>query len=401
MNRDISRPSTDTTPRSAVHDARWNAVVTRDASADTSFVYGVRTTGVYCRPGSASRLPRAENVVFFDDAAQAEAAGYRPSKRTTPDRRELAAAHAAAVAAACRLIAEAEPLPSLTELAAEAGMSPWHFHRVFKAVAGVTPKAYANAHRAGKVRSKLADSGRITDALYDAGFNSNSRFYEASNALLGMTPTNYRKGGANLKIHFAVGQCFLGAILVAQSPRGVCAILLGEDPDRLVQSLQDQFHCATLIGGDANFERLMAQVVGFVEAPKLGLNLPLDLQGTAFQQRVWQALRQIPPGSAASYAEIAQRIGAPTASRAVALACAANPLAVAIPCHRVVRSDGALSGYRWGVERKRALLTRERDSVVHSPADLTCASNGLPAEAGPAQPDCPANAGNSSVLEKP
>jgi len=401
MNRDISRPSTDTTPRSAVHDARWNAVVTRDASADTSFVYAVRTTGVYCRPGSASRLPRAENVVFFDDAAQAEAAGYRPSKRTTPDRRELAAAHAAAVAAACRLIAEAEPLPSLTELAAEAGMSPWHFHRVFKAVAGVTPKAYANAHRAGVVRSKLADSGRITDAVYEAGFNSNSRFYEASSGLLGMTPTDYRKGGANLKIHFAVGQCFLGAILVAQSPRGVCAILLGEDPDRLVQSLQDQFHCATLIGGDANFERLMAQVVGFVEAPKLGLNLPLDLQGTAFQQRVWQALRQIPPGSTASYAEIAQRIGAPTASRAVALACAANSLAVAIPCHRVVRSDGALSGYRWGVERKRALLTRERDSVVHSPADFTCASNGLPAEAGPTQPDCPANAGNSSVLEKP
>lgn len=401
MSFDISLLSTDPPADGATHDARWKAVVTRDARADTSFVYGVRTTGVYCRPGSGSRLPRAENVVFFDDAAQAEAAGYRPSKRIAADRRGLAEAHAAAVAAACRMIAEAELLPTLAELAAVAGMSPWHFHRVFKAVAGVTPKAYANAHRAGKVRSKLADSGRITDAVYEAGFNSNSRFYEASSGLLGMTPTDYRRGGVNLEIHFAVGQCFLGAILVAQSPRGVCAILLGEDPDRLVQSLQDQFHCATLIGGDANFERLMAQVVGFVEAPKLGLNLPLDLQGTAFQQRVWQALRQIPPGSTASYAEIAQRIGAPTASRAVALACAANSLAVAIPCHRVVRSDGALSGYRWGVERKRALLTRESEEGAQALNHLTSCPQARPGEAGLPCDVGTANAGNSSALEKP
>jgi AraC family transcriptional regulator of adaptative response/methylated-DNA-[protein]-cysteine methyltransferase len=355
----MSRQPSNQSSESVELDPRWQAVVTRDASADGLFVYGVRTTGVYCRPSSSARLPRPENVVFFASATEAEAAGFRPSKRAAADRTGLAEQHAAVVAAACRLIAEAEWLPTLVELAAHAGMSPWHFHRVFKAVTGLTPKGYANAHRADKVRSKLTDRGRITDALYDAGFNSNSRFYEASAGLLGMSPTDYRKGGAKLEIRFAVGECFLGAILVAQSARGVCAILLGDDPDRLVQDLQDQFHSATLIGGDAEFERLMAEVVGFIETPKLGLNLPLDLQGTAFQQRVWQALAQIPPGTTASYAQIAQRIGAPTASRAVALACGANRIAVAIPCHRVVRSDGALSGYRWGVERKRALLDRE------------------------------------------
>ncbi|SES64342.1 bifunctional DNA-binding transcriptional regulator/O6-methylguanine-DNA methyltransferase Ada [Pseudomonas graminis] len=355
----MSRQPSNQSSESVELDPRWNAVVSRDASADGLFVYGVRTTGVYCRPGSSARLPRPENVVFFHTAAEAEAAGFRPSKRAAAERTGLAEQHAAVVAGACRLIAEAEWLPTLAELAAHASMSPWHFHRVFKAVTGLTPKGYANAHRADKVRSKLTGSGRITDALYDAGFNSNSRFYEASAGLLGMRPTDYRKGGVALEIRFAVGECFLGAILVAQSARGVCAILLGDDPNRLVQDLQDQFHSATLIGGDADFEQLMAEVVGFIEAPKLGLNLPLDLQGTAFQQRVWQALAQIPPGTTASYAQIAQRIGAPTASRAVALACAANHIAVAIPCHRVVRSDGALSGYRWGVERKRALLDRE------------------------------------------
>ena len=355
----MSRQPTEPTCQDLELDPRWNAVLSRDAGADGEFVYGVRTTGVYCRPSSSARLPRPENVVFFANAAEAEAAGYRPSKRAAADRTGLAEQHAAVVAGACRLIIEAEGLPTLAELAAHAGMSPWHLHRVFKAVTGVTPKGYANAHRADKVRSKLTDSGRITDALYDAGFNSNSRFYEASTGLLGMSPTDYRKGGATLEIRFAVGECFLGSILVAQSTRGVCAILLGDDPNRLVEDLQDQFHSATLIGGDADFERLMAEVVGFIEAPKLGLNLPLDLQGTAFQQRVWQALAQIPPGTTASYAQIAQRIGLPSASRAVALACAANHIAVAIPCHRVVRSDGALSGYRWGVERKRALLIRE------------------------------------------
>ncbi|MGY5332600.1 bifunctional DNA-binding transcriptional regulator/O6-methylguanine-DNA methyltransferase Ada [Pseudomonas protegens] len=340
-------------------DPRWQAVLKRDASADASFVYAVRTTGVYCRPSSLSRLPKAENVEFFDSAEQAEAAGYRPSKRLASDQTQVAAHHATLVALACRQIEGADTPPSLGQLAQQAGMSSYHFHRVFKAATGLTPRAYANAQRSRKVRSHLERGQSVTEALYDAGFNSNSRFYEAADQLLGMTPSDYRAGGPNTDIRFALGQCSLGAILVAQSARGVCAILLGDEPGPLLEQLQDKFPRANLIGADRNFERLVAQVVGFIEAPAIGLDLPLDMQGTVFQERVWQALRSIPLGSTASYAEIAQRIGAPKSMRAVAQACAANSLAVAIPCHRVVRSDGSLSGYRWGVERKRQLLERE------------------------------------------
>ena len=340
-------------------DPRWAAILARDPKADALFVYGVKTTGVYCRPSSASRLPRPQNIEFFDTPAQAEAAGYRASKRAASDRTQVAAHHAQLVANACRHIEQAESPPSLEVLAAQAGLSPFHFHRVFKAVTGLTPKGYASAHRSRKVRVGLKDQHSVTDALYDAGFNSNSRFYESANQLLGMKPSDYRAGGANNKILFAVGQCSLGAILVAQSVRGVCAILLGDDPDKLVRELQDQFPKASLVGADHSFEQLVAQVVGFIEAPALGLDLPLDLRGTAFQERVWQALRDIPLGSTVSYGQIAERIGAPKAFRAVAQACGANCLAVAIPCHRVVRSDGDLSGYRWGVERKRQLLARE------------------------------------------
>lgn len=238
-------------------------------------------------------------------------------------------------------------------------MSPYHFHRVFKSVTGLTPKSYAVAHRARRAREKLAGGSTVTEAVFDAGFNSSGRFYESANQVLGMTPTDFRAGGANTEIRFAIGQCSLGAILVAQSRRGVCAILLGDDPEALLNDLQDRFPRATLIGGDREFEQLVARVVGFVERPELGLDLPLDIRGTAFQQRVWQALRKIPAGATRSYAEIARSIGAPGSVRAVAQACAANALAVAVPCHRVVRSDGSLSGYRWGVERKRALLARE------------------------------------------
>ncbi|MEO6919967.1 MAG: bifunctional DNA-binding transcriptional regulator/O6-methylguanine-DNA methyltransferase Ada [Collimonas sp.] len=351
-------PQQHTAEQSTEHDPRWTAVLSRDSSADKLFVYAVKTTGVYCRPSSPTRLPRPENVEFFDTPAAAEAAGYRASKRAA-DQTTVAAQHAELVAAACRSIETALELPGLELLAADAGLSVYHFHRVFKAVTGLTPKGYADANRAKKVRDHLSRSHSVTEAIYDAGFNSNSRFYEASGKVLGMTPTDYRAGGANTEIRFAIGECSLGAILVAQSNRGVCAILLGDDPNALAHDLQDKFPRAHLIGADHDFEQLVAQVVGFIEAPALGLDLPLDVRGTAFQQRVWQALREIPVGSTASYAEIAARIGSPKAVRAVAQACAANTLAVAIPCHRVIRSDGAGSGYRWGVERKRALLERE------------------------------------------
>jgi AraC family transcriptional regulator of adaptative response/methylated-DNA-[protein]-cysteine methyltransferase len=226
----------------------------------------------------------------------------------------------------------------------------------------VTPKTYAAAQRTARVRDELSRSTSVTQAIYDAGFNSSARFYEASGQVLGMTPGAYRDGGAGSEIRFAVGECSLGSILVARTGKGVCAILIGDDPEPLVRNLQDRFPRATLIGGDAEFEELVAKVVGFVEAPALGLDLPLDVRGTAFQQRVWQVLRAIPAGSTLSYTEVAEKIGAPKAVRAVAQACAANAVAVAIPCHRVVRSDGALSGYRWGIERKRALLDRERSA---------------------------------------
>ncbi|MBP4000708.1 bifunctional DNA-binding transcriptional regulator/O6-methylguanine-DNA methyltransferase Ada [Pseudomonas koreensis] len=348
-----------TTSLNTEDDPRWAAVVARDARADGQFVYAVKTTGIYCRPSSLARLPKPQNVEFFDTAEDAEAAGYRPSKRASKDQTEVAAQHAATVAAACRQIEASDSLPALNDLAETAGLSAFHFHRVFKAATGLTPKGYAAAHRSRRVRQRLADGGSVTDALYDAGFNSNSRFYEAADQVLGMKPGDFRAAGQNNDIRFAVGQCSLGAILVAQSERGICAILLGDDPHQLVCDLQDQFRRANLIGADAEFEQLIARVVGFIEAPAIGLDLPLDVRGTAFQERVWQALREIPVGSTASYADIALRIGSPKAVRAVAQACGANSLAVAIPCHRVVRSDGNLSGYRWGVERKRELLERE------------------------------------------
>ncbi|MFT4179164.1 MAG: bifunctional DNA-binding transcriptional regulator/O6-methylguanine-DNA methyltransferase Ada [Thermomonas sp.] len=271
---------------------------------------------------------------------------------------------AALVAAACRHIETAQQAPTLDALAHEAGLSPHHFHRLFKAVAGVTPKAYAQAHRGKALRDALSKRGaKVTDAAFDAGFNASSRFYDSAEAMLGMKPAQYRDGGADTRIAFAIGQCSLGAILVARSQCGVCAISLGDDADALLRELQDRFPRAELIGGDVAFERLVAQVVGLIEAPQLGLDLPLDIRGTAFQQRVWEALRAIPSGETASYAQIAQRIGSPKSVRAVAHACASNTLAVAIPCHRVVRSDGSVSGYRWGVERKRALLLRETRSL--------------------------------------
>ena len=340
-------------------DPRWAAVTARDTAADGKFFYSVGTTGVYCRPSCAARTPHPENVVFHATAADAERAGFRPCRRCRPDQPPLAERQAALVASLCHLIDRAERIPSLRELAEQAGLSTYHLHRVFKTVTGLTPGDYAAARRGKRVRAGLASGATVTEAIYGAGYNAGSRFYEQANRLLGMTPSRFRSGGAGMAIRFAIGECSLGAILVAASERGVCAILLGDDPEALVRDIQDRFPSAELIGGDASFERLVAQVVGFVEMPKRGLDLPLDVRGTAFQQRVWAALQEIPAGTTASYTEIARRIGAPQAVRAVAGACAANALAVAIPCHRVVRSDGGLAGYRWGVDRKRALLERE------------------------------------------
>lgn len=342
-----------------IDDLRWAAVVAREAEADGKFYYAVKTTGVYCRPSCAARPARPENVDFYLTRGEAEEAGFRPCKRCRPDQPPLVEHYAVKVTQACRIIEESETAPALEELAKRVGMSTYHFHRVFKQITGLTPRQYASAKREKKVRDGLGHGSAVTEAIFEAGYNSNSRFYEKSNKILGMTPSNYRAGGTDTEIRFAIGECSLGAILVAQSDRGICAILLGDDPDKLARDLQDSFPRADLIGGDFDFEQLVAKVVGFIEAPGIGLDLPLDVRGTAFQQRVWQVLRDIPSGQTVSYTEIAERIGSPKSVRAVAQACATNKLAVAIPCHRVVRNDGALAGYRWGVERKRVLLENE------------------------------------------
>ena len=344
-------------------DPRWTRVIARDRTADGVFWYSVATTGIYCRPSCPSRTANPKNVSLHDTLEAARDAGFRPCKRCNPDGLSLDAGYAVIIAKACRLIEQSEEVPSLTALANAVELSPGYFHRLFKARTGLTPKAYAGAHQANRVREKLGRSSTVTEAIYDAGFNSNGRFYEKSTDILGMTPTQYRAGGTAEVVRFAVGQCSLGAILVASSEKGVASILIGDNPDALVRDLQDRFRNARLIGGDSDYKSLVARVVGLIEAPRLGLDLPLDVRGTAFQQRVWQALRDIPAGRTVTYTDIARKIGSPKSVRAVAGACAANNIAVAIPCHRVVRNDGSLSGYRWGVERKRVLIDREASTI--------------------------------------
>src|ERR1700720_4244791 len=313
------------------NDPRWARIVARDRTADGHLWYSVLTTGVYCRPSCPSRIANPKNVLLHDTFEEAKATGFRPCKRCNPDGLSVEAENVAIVARACRLIEESEEEPSLANLAAAVGRSPSYFHRRFKAATGLTPKEYAAAIRASKVREGLTSGNTVTAAIYDAGFNSSGRFYEKSTGMLGMTPSQYRAGGANEEIRFAVGETSLGTILVASSDKGVASILIGDDPNGLVRDLQDRFPKARLVGGDKEYESMVARVVSFVEAPGIGLNLPLDVRGTAFQRRVWQALRAIPVGQSSSYSEIARSIGAPKSVRAVASACAANRIAVAIP----------------------------------------------------------------------
>lgn len=353
-----------TPPKSNLHvdaeDIRWQAVLGRDGGADGRFVYAVRTTGVYCRPSCGARRARRENVEFHRTPAGAERAGFRACRRCKPNEVACDGGHAGAVAAACATIADAGRSQDLKALARAAGMSPSHFHRVFKSTTGLTPKAYGAAHRARQVREALSQSESVTSAIYQAGFNSGGRFYATSTKVLGMKPAAFRAGGAGATIRFAVGECSLGSILVAASEHGVCSIALGNDADALLRELEDRFPHATLLGGDRTFDIVVAKVIEFVQRPAASLGLPLGVQGTAFQHRVWQKLCEIPCGQTWSYSQVAQALGEPKSTRAVAQACAANPLAVAIPCHRVVRTNGALSGYKWGIERKAKLLQAER-----------------------------------------
>ncbi len=344
----------------AQEESRWAAIDRRDRTADGTFVFAVRTTGIYCRPSCPARHALRRNVVFFSSCEAAERAGFRACLRCRPKEATDDKRLADMIAAACRALESDEP-PALEGLAARAGFSRFHFHRLFKAATGVTPKAYAKAHRAGRVRDALAaNASSVTEAIYAAGYNSNSRFYESAPTMLGMRPKSFRDQGRGAEIVYGIGRCSLGKILVARSGKGICALMLGDDAAALEAEIKGRFAKAKSIEGDAEFSDLLAQVIAFVDQPAKNFDLPLDIRGTLFQQKVWAALRAIPPGETASYAEIAKRIGTPAATRAVAQACAANKIAVVIPCHRVVRSDGALSGYRWGPERKRALLDKEQ-----------------------------------------
>lgn len=342
-----------------LRDPRWPRLVARDPEADGSFYYSVETTGVYCRPSCGARTPRPENVRFHATAAEAERAGFRACRRCKPNQPPPAEREAAQVAEMCRFIEQSEPPPRLEALARHVGLSTFHAHRMFKAAVGITPKGYHSALRSKRLRGELHASGSVTAAIYGAGYGSSGRFYSEARDRLGMKPSAFKAGGNAEQIRFALGQCSLGAILVAATPRGVCAISLGAEPEALLHELERQFPGAELIGGDPEFEGWVARAVALVEQPTREHQLPLDIRGTAFQERVWKLLRKIGPGQTVSYAELARRVGSPTAVRAVASACAANRLAVAIPCHRVVRTDGSSSGYRWGLERKRALLERE------------------------------------------
>lgn len=339
--------------------ARWDALRARNRAADGHFYYGVLTTGVYCRPSCGARRARPENIRFYENIDAARKAGLRPCLRCRPDAAPLPDRQSALIARACRTLEQSEPMPTLAALAASAQLSRFHFHRLFKQHLGLTPREYASAVRAQRLRAGLQSADSITGAIVAAGYGSSSRFYERSVQSLGMRPSVYRRGAAGEQIRFAIGDCSLGKLLLAATARGVCAILLGDNPNVLLRDLQQRFGKARLTAGGADFHDWLERATALVEQPARGLKLPLDLRGTAFQHRVWQALCAIPAGSTVSYAEVARRIGRPQGVRAVGQAIAANPIAVAIPCHRVVGGDGSLSGYRWGQSRKRLLLARE------------------------------------------
>ena len=344
-------------------DLRFAAVAARDANADGTFVYSVATTGIYCLPSCGSRAAKRENLAFHDTVADAERSGFRPCKRCCPEKAPLSERRAVQVASLCRVIEAREGAASLDALAAHIGLSTFATHRLFTSVTGLTPKAYGTAYRAKCMEDRLRTEGSVTSAIVAAGYSSSARFYETSSKRLGMTAANYRKGGHNIEIRFAVGVASLGSVLVAATQSGVCAILIGDNPDVLLDDLQRRFANAQFVGADESFEQVVAHVVALVEEPHQAIQLPLDIRGTAFQQRVWQALTRIPAGQTMTYLQIAKAIGAPNACRAVAQACGANPLAVAIPCHRVVRTNGDLSGYRWGIDRKQMLIDREQDML--------------------------------------
>ncbi len=347
--------------KTCINDPRWQAVLQRDSAADGLFVYAIRTTGIYCRPTCPSRRPKPEHTQIFDTSQQAEKAGFRACLRCHPQQAEtLQQQQTRIIENACRLIRDSETIPDLSRLAAASGFSISHFHKLFKQITGITPKNYAQSLRLQKLENALNKGDiSVTEAIYQASYNESSNFYAAKNKPFGMTASAYKKGGMNIMLHYAIAPCSLGQVLVAATDKGISAILLGDNPELLRNELEQRFPKAKIQPADAAFSVTLDHCIAFIEQPQNHFTLPLDIHGTVFQQKIWQILRRIPPGQTVSYAELARLAGMPRAARAVAGACAANPLAVIVPCHRVVRNDGGLSGYRWGVERKRQLLDKE------------------------------------------
>ncbi len=354
--------ATKTPERYATPELRWQAFVERDREADGHFIIGVHSTGIFCRPGCPARTPRRENVRFYDSVVDAMRAGLRPCKRCKPQGTSLTEHHIAVVAAACETIETRDEAPVLADLAHDAGMSQWHFHRVFKSVTSLTPGQYVRAHRATRVRQELESAQSVTRAMYDAGFQSPGAFYATTRNAIGMAPTSFRNKGQGERIQVAVRPTSIGYLLIAATDRGICTVTIGDNPETLMEEFAARFANAAISEAGPELDESISAVIDRVEHPSKHVDLPLDLRGTAFQHRVWNALRNIPVGSTATYSDIARQIDAPTSGRAVANACGANPLAVVVPCHRVVRKDGDLGGYRWGLERKRKLLDREQQT---------------------------------------
>jgi AraC family transcriptional regulator of adaptative response/methylated-DNA-[protein]-cysteine methyltransferase len=341
-------------------ESRWQAVLDRNPKADGQFVFAVQTTGIYCRPSCRARHALRQNVHFYADANAAQAAGFRACKRCQPDKADPQQQRIDNVAKACRLL-EQERTLTLDELAREVAVSPYHFHRLFKSVTGMTPRAWQQAWRARKLRETLTTSESITDAVLAAGFPASSNYYRQADNALGMTAKQYRRGGDDQRVRYTLHSCALGRCLVAASSRGICAVLPGDNDEVLIGELQQIFPHAQREEADEVFSLHVMQVIALLDGQRTTIQLPLDIRGTAFQQQVWQALRDIPAGETRSYQQVAESINKPKAVRAVASACAANKLALIIPCHRVVKQSGALSGYRWGIARKAELLRREAE----------------------------------------
>jgi AraC family transcriptional regulator of adaptative response/methylated-DNA-[protein]-cysteine methyltransferase len=342
---------------------RWRALETRDVSFDGIFFYGVRSTGIYCKPSCPSRRPRRAQVVFFNSQDEAEAEKFRPCRRCRPRETGARDARREMIEQACRLIEAAAPeegLPSLAALGATLGVSRYHLQREFKKLVGVSPRQYALAHRVKQFKSRIREGESVIDAMNEAGYGSSSRLYEQTDAELGMTPASYARGGAGARIGFTVAACDLGRLLVAATARGLCAVRLGDSAEQLEATLRAEFPAAEITHDPQALGLYVEAILRHLAGQQTSLDLPLDVRATAFQRRVWEQLRCIPFGSTRSYREVAESLGQPTATRAVAGACAANPVALVTPCHRVVRGDGSLSGYRWGAERKAKLLAQEQ-----------------------------------------